>query len=259
MSSPRIGVVRKSMLSNPRIMIPPPGRSRMVPGLPGPDFTYGITSKCRDGGVAEVLTSWKVSEGRQHRTKKVQPLDFVALNRNAVRSGLTTSKELSQHRAQKVNEHGAPHWSAGRPKRREASRSPLPDITYGVKSSKNSESIPLWDLLSYEYSHRWKEEQLSRNFSPQTDKGRTGRAAETRTSLLRRRSPSLPVEQKRFTLSQFKQVPAALDTFRNPEDRPRRLSTQQLSSKERHGRDGDIQAFPQDSVTFTSDLHVSVL
>ncbi|XP_008294555.1 cilia- and flagella-associated protein 77 [Stegastes partitus] len=58
MSSPRLGVCRKSMLSNPLHIKAPLGQSRSR-GLtvPGPDFTFGTSSSSlKDGGVAEVMS-----------------------------------------------------------------------------------------------------------------------------------------------------------------------------------------------------------
>ncbi|XP_047236261.1 cilia- and flagella-associated protein 77 isoform X2 [Girardinichthys multiradiatus] len=216
MTSPRLGVVRKSMLMDPLLIKAPLGRTRSR-GLtiPGPDFTFGTSSLIRDGGVTEALSSWRVQSRRENHT---QHLDFVSLNRDAVRSGLMTSKELSQYRAQrggvKAQKQTTEHHE-GRTSRRPPV---VPDITFGVR---NRPSSPLADLLSHQYGHRWMDQQLNRNqTSNHKHTIKLDRPAETRTSLLRK-SRSVPVKQTPFKLPQFSQIPPALDTFRDPGARQR--------------------------------------
>ncbi|XP_068166690.1 cilia- and flagella-associated protein 77 [Antennarius striatus] len=230
MSSPRLGVVRDSMLSNPRLIKAPLGQSRSR-GLsgPGPDFTFGTSSDSRDGGVAEVLSRWRVQSQREASAQPVRP-DFVSLNREAVRSGLVTSREMSQYRAQRG---GARTFKpASHPQR---ARAPLvPDSTFGVPTRPPS---PLSDLLSHQYGQRWLEEQWSRSqtINCRQQKVKAGSSADTRTTLLRR-SKALPVTKTPFKMSRFSQVPPALDTFRDEEARrrayriPRSDSVQEESS-----------------------------
>uniref|UniRef100_A0A7N6AFQ2 Uncharacterized protein n=1 Tax=Anabas testudineus TaxID=64144 RepID=A0A7N6AFQ2_ANATE len=124
MSSPRLGVVRDSMLTNPLHIKASLGKSRSRGlSIPGPDFTFGTSSSSlKDGGVAEaVFLSQFCPTGGSN---------FVSLNRDAVKSGLVTSKELSQYRAQRA---GGPRTKGPDPRRQEASRGPaVPDMTFGV-------------------------------------------------------------------------------------------------------------------------------
>ncbi|XP_051807229.1 cilia- and flagella-associated protein 77 [Acanthochromis polyacanthus] len=216
MSSPRLGVVRESMLTNPLHIKAPLGQSRSR-GLtvPGPDFTFGTSSSSlKHGGVAEVLSSWKVPSRPEG---SVVRLDFVSLNRDAVRSGLVTSKEISQYRAQRGGpsiQSPAPRCCEGGASRHPA---PVPDMTFGVR---NRPSSPLSDLLSHQYGRSWLDEQLSRNQNSTTHQVKPGGAAETRTTLMRR-SRALPVTHSPVQLSQFTQVSPALDTFRDPAARVR--------------------------------------
>ncbi|XP_070690575.1 cilia- and flagella-associated protein 77 [Pempheris klunzingeri] len=238
MSSPRVGVVRDSMLTNPLLIKAPLGqtRSRGLLG-PGPDFTFGTSSSVRDGGVAEAVSSWRV-QPRRGDSAPHWPLapDFVSLNRDAVKSGLVTSKELSQYRAQVA---GARSRNPG-PKQQEgrASRRPVvPDITFGVTTRAPS---PLSDLLSHQYARDWLTEQLSRNQTSnlkQLHRIKPGCIPDTRTSLLRRSRP-LPVTQTPFKLPRFTQVPAALDTFRDQEARLRAFRARQSDSVSRRGVQG---------------------
>uniref|UniRef100_A0A8C9XSZ7 Uncharacterized protein n=1 Tax=Sander lucioperca TaxID=283035 RepID=A0A8C9XSZ7_SANLU len=82
--------------------------------------------------VMSVLSSWRVQSRRGHSAPH-QPLitDFVSLNRDAVKSGLVTAKELSQYRAQRGEARSkipAPKQKEGRASWRPA----VPDITFGV-------------------------------------------------------------------------------------------------------------------------------
>ena len=69
--------------------------------MPSSDFTYGVTYEKIDGGVPEALQHWinsaKDSKAREERYKLVR--DFMALNREAVKSGCTSTKQNSQFRS----------------------------------------------------------------------------------------------------------------------------------------------------------------
>ncbi|XP_040897956.1 cilia- and flagella-associated protein 77 [Toxotes jaculatrix] len=239
MSSPRVGVVRDSMLTNPLLIKASLGQTRSRGlSVPGPDFTFGTgSSSLRDGGVAEVLSSWSVQSTHEDSAPHRPGIpDFVSLNRDAVKSGLVTSKELSQYRARE----GVAKTARPAPRQREggASLCPVvPDITFGATTRASS---PLSDLLSHQYARRWLDEQLSRNQTSnhkQLHRVRPGCVPETRTSLLRR-SRALPVPQTPFRLAHFTQVPPALDTFRDQEARLRAFRAHQSESVSRRGHRG---------------------
>ncbi|XP_042371405.1 cilia- and flagella-associated protein 77, partial [Plectropomus leopardus] len=185
-----------------------------------------------------VLSSWRV-QSRCEDSAPHGPLapDFVALNRDAVRSGLVTSKELSQYRAKRGGantKNPAPQPQEGR-----ASQHPaIPDIVFGVKTRASS---PLGDLLSHQYARRWIDEQLSRNRTAdhkQQQRIKPGNIPDTRTSLLRR-GRSLPViQQTPPTQPRLTQVAPALDTFRDEEARQRAFRAQQSDSVSRRGAQG---------------------
>ncbi|XP_075938589.1 cilia- and flagella-associated protein 77 [Anarhichas minor] len=239
MSSPRVGVVRDSMLTNPLHIKAPLGQTRSRGlSLPGPEFTFGISSgSLGDGGVAEALSSWRVQSQRGDSAPH-RPLvpDFVSLNRDAVKSGLVTSKELSQYRAQRGRErrqNPAPKHQGG-----VASRHPVvPDITHGVTTRLSS---PFSDLISHQYAQRWKDEQMSRNLTDnhkRLQRVKPGGIPETRTSLLRR-SRALPITHTPITLPTLTQTAPALDTFRNQEARLRAFRAHQSDSVSRRGVQG---------------------
>ncbi|RVE67623.1 hypothetical protein OJAV_G00104680 [Oryzias javanicus] len=225
MSSPRLGVVRKSMLTNPLLIKPPLGevRSRgMI--LPEPDVPQGIRTYS-NGSVAEVLSNWGVQPSPKE-LQSSQSRNFVSLNRDAVRAGVVTSKELSQYRAQRAK---APIQRRSSPQdERKASGRSAPDSMFAV-THKQSDNVA--DILSYTYGHLWLEKQLSRPRKPEK-RVKPLVPAETRTVLLRK-SRSLPVIEQPVKLPEFAQVAPALNTFRDPKDRERALRTHQLSFEPR--------------------------
>ncbi|MBH0219574.1 DUF4483 domain-containing protein, partial [Listeria monocytogenes] len=102
MDSVHIGVFRDSMANNPLLLKPKIGKpiSRGLI-LPGPDFVYGVVTTRQDGGVAKALSSWHApvqSFSHSAQCGKTER-DFVALNREGVKCGLVTAKELQQYRA----------------------------------------------------------------------------------------------------------------------------------------------------------------
>ncbi|KAF0022508.1 hypothetical protein F2P81_025134 [Scophthalmus maximus] len=114
----------------------------------------------KDGGVAEVLSSWRTQSGRERSAPRgTLPPDFVSLNRDAVKAGTVTPKELSQYRAQgggAKTQRPAPTQQRGGASQRPA----IPDVTFGVPTWPSS---PLSDLLSHQYARRRQDEQRSRN------------------------------------------------------------------------------------------------
>ncbi|XP_058492715.1 cilia- and flagella-associated protein 77 [Solea solea] len=238
MSTPRLGVVRESMLTNPLLIKASLGQTRSRGlSVPGPDFTFGSrSSSLEDKGVVEVLSSWRV-QSRREDSGPHGPLvpDFVTLNRDALKAGLVTSKELSHYRAQ----GGGAKTKCPAPKQPErggASRHfVIPEITHGVTPRAPS---PLSDLLSHQYAHRWMDDQLSRNQSSnQKQLHRIKPGADTRTSLLRR-GRVLPVTQPLLRPKRCTQVPPALDTFRDQETRLRAFRAHQSESVSRRGHLG---------------------
>ncbi|AWP07754.1 hypothetical protein SMAX5B_015247 [Scophthalmus maximus] len=156
----------------------------------------------KDGGVAEVLSSWRTQSGRERSAPRgTLPPDFVSLNRDAVKAGTVTPKELSQYRAQgggAKTQRPAPTQQRGGASQRPA----IPDVTFGVPTWPSS---PLSDLLSHQYARRRQDEQRSRN-----------------------QTSNQPQQHR---------VPPALDTFRDQEKKTRKarsaFSEQQLSRLER--------------------------
>ncbi|XP_034025518.1 cilia- and flagella-associated protein 77 [Thalassophryne amazonica] len=224
MSLPRVGVVRDSMRTNPRIIQVDVGQSLSRGfSLPGPHFTNGISSSSPgDGGVAEALSSWRVVTSERDSPAAV---DFVALNRAAVKSGMVTAKEMREYHAQRG---GASKKSACKQFVRATQQPAEPDVTFGLK---NRPPSPLTDVLSHQYARQWLDKQLSRDQTcNQRLQGRKKAAAvaDTRSSLLRatRVLPQTHTEHK-----QANKVAPALDTFRKPEAHLHAFRTHESNSK----------------------------
>ncbi|XP_075690232.1 cilia- and flagella-associated protein 77 isoform X2 [Rhinoderma darwinii] len=92
MENEKFGTVRDSMTSNQLLQKAELGKiKKRCYSLPGPDFTYGQSSFLREGGVAEAVGHWQTVGARAHQRKLES--NFVALNREAVKSGLVTATE----------------------------------------------------------------------------------------------------------------------------------------------------------------------
>ncbi|KAM9743039.1 cilia- and flagella-associated protein 77 isoform 1-T1 [Menidia menidia] len=213
MSSPRLGVVRESMRTDPLLIQAPLGKTRSR-GLtvPGPDFTFGTCNRVKDGGVAKALSSWAV---QTRPPECARPPDFVSLNRGAVKLGLVTSKELGRYRAQNRAQGPAP--AQNRAQNQAQNRAPRPPAPLVEKRPPS----PLADLLAHQYGQRWLDQQLDRNQNQNQNQNRNHRAkkpgpdGETRTRGTNQRQappPSKPRPPSRLR----PQVAPALDTFREP-------------------------------------------
>uniref|UniRef100_A0AAY5L0V3 Cilia and flagella associated protein 77 n=1 Tax=Esox lucius TaxID=8010 RepID=A0AAY5L0V3_ESOLU len=133
-----VGVVRESMLANPLLIRPVLGKTKSN-GLafPGPDFVYGTVTTTQDGGVSEALSNWRAhsvpTSGCSSQSRRPEK-DFVAMNREGVKSGLVTAKEHYQYRATQDRRRAAPA--------RVRSHVPAPprippDTTFGISTRRN--------------------------------------------------------------------------------------------------------------------------
>uniref|UniRef100_UPI003F4FA18B cilia- and flagella-associated protein 77 isoform 2 n=1 Tax=Danio rerio TaxID=7955 RepID=UPI003F4FA18B len=230
MESPRIGVVRDSMLHRPLLIKPTLGKSKSR-GLsyPGPEFVFGTATTVQDGGVQEAISNWHTHT--MSTTHRAAERDFIALNREGVKSGLVTAKELHQYRAT--------HDIRRKPLTREGFRRSAPprlspDDSFFVS---NRPSTPISELIEYKYAQRWLEEQQVRDRvlqAHQHKKAQLGRIQDTRTTLLRKSQP-LPEAPSTWKLPRFQKVGAALDTFRDPEARKKAMNAHCSESVSRRG------------------------
>ncbi|XP_056601832.1 cilia- and flagella-associated protein 77 [Triplophysa dalaica] len=230
MESPRIGVVRESMMHRPNLIKPILGKTKSR-GLscPGSDFVYGTATTVYDGGVSEAISNWHShTVSTRHRATG---RDFISLNREGVKSGLVTAKELHQYRAT----HDIRCQPATREGyRRSAPPCMTPDASFGVT---NRPSTPISELMENKYAQKWLEEQQARDRVLQAHhhkKVQLRRIQDTRTTLLRKSRP-LPEAPSMWKLPRFQQVGPALDTFRDPEARRKAMIAHHSESASRRG------------------------
>ncbi|KAJ7993813.1 hypothetical protein DPEC_G00258610 [Dallia pectoralis] len=237
MQASQVGVVRESMLANPLLIRPVLGKTKSH-GLPcpGPDFVYGTVTTIQDGGVSEALSNWRThavttsSSSQSRRPEK----DFVAMNREGVKSGLVTAKEHYQYRATQDRRRAAPD--------RRGSRIPVPSrippgTTFGISTRP---STPIHELLEHKYAQLWVEEQQVKEKAreeSQLNKPKLGRIPDTRTTLLRKSRP-VPETTTLWKLPRFQQIGPALDTFRDPNARKKAFSAHLSDSVARRGQLG---------------------
>ncbi|XP_061117826.1 cilia- and flagella-associated protein 77 [Conger conger] len=234
MEAAQIGVVRDSMLANPLLIRSRLGKTRSR-GLsfPGPDFVYGMATTVRDGGVPEAISHWhSQSRGQSSARAKMGEKDFVALNREGVKSGLVTAKEHYQYRASHDIRRLIPARAgtlAAPPK--------IPDITFGAPTRP---STPIAGLMEHQYSKSWLEEQRAKGqarLERRHKRARLGCIPETRTTILRKSCP-IAEPPSLWKLPRFQEVGPALDTFRSPEARKVAFSAHYSDSVARRGHLG---------------------
>ncbi|XP_063792837.1 cilia- and flagella-associated protein 77 isoform X2 [Pseudophryne corroboree] len=228
MENERFGVVRDSMQNNQLLQKAELGKSmRKCYSLPGPDYTYGQSSYLKDGGVAEAIGHWRSVEAKAHQRKLER--DFVALNREAVKSGLVTAGEHQTFR----NTHNI--WRPvheGHVKPQDLHLPP--GMTFGISSRP---STPIMDLIEHRYQHLWLEQQKQATEAlrlKSLEKIKLGKVQDTRTTMLRRYQP--PEEPAPlWQLPRFQKVGPHLDTFGSDRARQRAFSAHQSDAIARRG------------------------
>ncbi|KAM3911350.1 cilia- and flagella-associated protein 77 [Leptodactylus fuscus] len=231
MDNQRVGVVRESMNNNQLLQKAELGQTRRrCYSLPGPDFTYGQSSFLREGGVAEAIGHWQSVEARAHQRKLES--NFVALNREAVKSGLVTAAEHQAFR----NTHKI--WRPVNEGRLKPRSLRLPqDMTYGISTRP---STPIYDLIEHKYQRLWLEQQFAASEALRVmskEKIRLQKVQDTRTSVLRRYQPPTDPAPL-WKLPRFEKVPPHLDTFPSEKARQRAISAHQSDAIARQGLHG---------------------
>ncbi|KAE8582611.1 hypothetical protein XENTR_v10020187 [Xenopus tropicalis] len=231
MENERFGVVRDSMEDNTLLQRAQLGTVRRASyPLPGADFTYGVKSYIQDGGVALALGQWNSIEAKT-RLRKLER-DYVALNREAVKSGLVTAHEHQVYRN---------HHQIWRPLHEGCTKPQglnLPtNMTFGISTRP---STPIGDLLDHRYQRLWVEQQRVAQEAlllKSKEKIKKSKVQNTRTSLLRRyQPPGDPAPL--WHLPRFEKVAAHLDTFRTPELRQKAFSAHHSDAVARRGLHG---------------------
>ncbi|KAM4695794.1 cilia- and flagella-associated protein 77 [Rhinophrynus dorsalis] len=229
MENERFGVVRDSMKDNHLLQKAELGKVRRVCyPLPGSNFTYGVNEYIKDGGVSLALGQWKTIEAKAHQRKLER--DFMALNRDAVKSGLVTAAEQRAYR----NKHQI--WRAineGHIKLQ--SLNVPPDMTFGISTRP---STPINDLIENKYQREWSEQQRKAQEAlllKLKEQMKKGKSQDTRTTVLRRYQPPEDPAPL-WHLPRFQKVGPHLDTFRTQKERQRAFSAHHSDAIARQGR-----------------------
>ncbi|XP_053328388.1 cilia- and flagella-associated protein 77 [Spea bombifrons] len=221
MENERFGVIRDSMKNNQLLQKAEFGRiKRRCYTLPGPNFTYGQSSFVKEGGVATAIGHWDVvDEKSKVRHRKLQP-NFIALNRESVKSGLVTAAEHQTFR--NTHQIWCPLHEGHGPR---PSLTFPPDMTFGICTRP---STPIYDLLENKYQYVWIQQQREASEAlklKSQEKIKKERVQDTRTTILRRYQPPedpAPLWQ----LPRFQKVGPHLDTFPNQAARQKAFSAQ---------------------------------
>ncbi|KAM8934456.1 cilia- and flagella-associated protein 77 [Pelodytes ibericus] len=229
MENERFGVVRDSMDHNQLLQKAELGKiKRRCYTLPGTEFTYGQNSFMKEGGVAAAIGHWNSVEANKSRHKKPQS-NFVALNREAVKSGLVTAAEHQAYR----NTHDI--WRpSDRVKIDHAKMVFPPDTTFGICTRP---STAIYDLLENKYQYLWIEQQRQASEElrlKSKEKMRRARMQDTRTTLLRRYQPPTDPAPL-WQLPRFQKIGPHLNTFPNEEARRKAFSAHHSDGIARRG------------------------
>ncbi|XP_077457192.1 cilia- and flagella-associated protein 77 [Stigmatopora argus] len=178
-----------------------------IPSLP---LGEGV-KLCKEGGVAEVLSRWRIHSQQEVRTPRRPTVpDFVALNQEAVKSGHVTAKQFREYKAQLGAANHLP--TPKTPRGRASQHLPIPDITFGMK---NRASSPMFDILAHEYGRRWTQENLkARSEYERRHAVKFPHFGHTRASILRSNAAPPLVNVHPHTRTRYTQVGPALDTCR---------------------------------------------
>lgn len=233
-----IGSQRDTMLRNELQFLPQLGKSRMRGHqLPTPDFTYGVANQKLDGGVPEALSTWanaaKDSKSREDRFQIVR--DYIRLNKEAARNGCTTTKENDQYRVlnditRRVKIGGG---SDGTFHKKTMN---FPEgHTFGMP---NRPTTPLCEVLEHKYLKDWLRDQErteTRRVEAKVEASKViSGAYHTKSSWLK--NAKIPVEERPlWKMARFRNVDAAVDSFRSEPARARALSAHACDSIPRKG------------------------
>ncbi|XP_057688214.1 cilia- and flagella-associated protein 77 [Corythoichthys intestinalis] len=178
-----------------------------IPSLP---LGEGV-KLCKEGGVAEVLSRWRIHSQEDPRTPRRPPItDFVALNTEAIKSGHRTAKQFRDYKAQLGAANTLP--TPKTPRGRASQRPQIPDITFGMK---NRASSPIFDILAHEYGRRWVQENIkTRSEYERRHTVKFPPFAHTRASILRTNAAPPLVTVHPHTRTRYAQIGPALDTCR---------------------------------------------
>lgn len=187
----------------------------------------------------------KDSKTREDRYRLVR--DFVALNKEAIKSGCVNTKQNDQFRALNDIRRKVKIGSGGSDSsniEKGFSRSKMvfpPGMTFGTP---HVASTPINEVLEYRYLHDWLKEmerlEAERVLSKKEASKAINGAYHTKSSWLK--NAKIPVEEKPlWKMPRFRNVEAAVDSFRTVPQRYKALSANALDRVPREG----VNAFEQ--------------
>lgn len=234
-----IGNQRDTMLRNELQYLPQLGRSKCRGHqLPSNQFTYGVANVKLDGGVPEALHTWanlaKDTKSREERYKIVR--DYITLNKEAARNGCTTTKQNDQFRV--LNDITRKVRIGGSDGDEIYSRKPMIFPTGHTFGIANRPSTPLAEVLEHKYLKDWlvdQERTECKKVEAKVEQSKViSGAYHTKSSWLK--NAKIPVEERPlWKMQRFRNVEAAVDTFRNEKARAKALSAHAIDSIPRRG------------------------
>uniref|UniRef100_G3TF11 Cilia and flagella associated protein 77 n=1 Tax=Loxodonta africana TaxID=9785 RepID=G3TF11_LOXAF len=183
--------------------------------LPGISFNYGLYIRGTDGGVPAALGHWNVFK-QQPTCPHELTRNYIAMNRGAVKAGLTTARENFLYRRLndiRISDQEDRHTKKERP-------SLPPNMTFGIPARP---STPFFDLLQHRYQQLWVQEQKAAQKAIKMEKKHKvilGKLYETRSCQLRKYKPPVKLDAL-WHMPHFQKVGPQLDTFPTEADRQR--------------------------------------
>lgn len=241
-----IGEQRDSMLQNELHYLPQIGKSKnRGHQLPRADFTYGAAYQKTDGGVQEALQHWinqaKDGKSREERYRMVR--DYLSLNKEAVRSGCTNTKQNNHFRSlhdirRKVKVGGGSGDSPSNNENSTLHRSKIDFPDDMVFGQPHRPSTPIHDVLEHRYLHDWldaAEQGESMRISSQKEQSKAiAGAYHTKSSWLK--NAKIPVDEKPlWKMPRFRGVTATVDSFRSNQARHKAFGLSEPDSIPRQG------------------------
>ncbi|KAF8560847.1 hypothetical protein P879_04640 [Paragonimus westermani] len=175
--------------------------------LPSKSFTYGMKNIKKDG-VAQAMC-WPDERISDSTDRTEFTSDFLALNCESVKFGVTNCKELAHFRATHDIKRKDPSHNM-----KKRSHTTDCNIVHGIT---NRSSTPMNEILANKYQTDWIEGQLRKASKAQQDKKHSHftAPAETKTSLLRSTKPTSKAESF-WKLPQFTtKAHGGINTFRD--------------------------------------------
>nr|CAH8837933.1 unnamed protein product [Trichobilharzia regenti] len=197
-------------------------------------FTYGMKN-LKTTGVADAL-HWSDDTNIHGKSNDHMYLtrDFIALNCESVRQGVTTSKEMTHFRAlnDRLRQKQAKHKSRG-----DSPKAYL-NITHGVA---NKASTPIEEIISHKYQRDWIDAQMKKAESRRKKSNETKIMSKNiyqsnTEAALRRNCMKKEKEESFWKLKEFeRKAVGKLDTFRSEDCRKQSLEMHKSSRISRAG------------------------